>query len=125
MSNMFSRLWSEQDGAIVSAEIVLVASILVLGSIVGLAAVRDAVVTELADVAQAIANIDQSFSFSSVSGHHSFTGGGSFSDTADFCDGTDPNCAGVANSKCVAICSNPTHFTLGADGGIGNNGGGL
>jgi Flp pilus assembly pilin Flp len=126
MSTMISRFWSEEDGAIVSAEIVLVASILVLGMIVGLAALRDAVVTELADVAQAIANVDQSFSFASVTGHHSFTGGGVFNDTPDFCDGTDQNCTGPINSKCVVICSNPVHPTgNGADGGLANNGGGI
>ena len=56
---MLKRLWSEETGAIVSAEIMLVMTILVIGVIVGLKSVRDSVVTELADVAQALGNIDQ------------------------------------------------------------------
>jgi len=99
------RLWNEETGAIISAEIILVASILVIGVIAGLKSLRDSVVTELADVAQAIANINQSYSFSGASGHHAFNPGSSFSDLADFCDTSGvPTDAG--NSKCVSICSN-------------------
>jgi hypothetical protein len=115
--NVVSRLWSEQDGAIVSAEIMLVATILVIGVIVGLKSVRDSVVTELADVAQAIANVDQSYSYSATSGHHAFTAGGAFHDRSDFCDTVNDN-TDINNSKCVLICSAPLHPACmgGADG---------
>jgi hypothetical protein len=94
----------EETGAIVSAEIMLVATILVIGVIVGLKSVRDSVVTELADVAQAFANVNQSYSYSGVSGHHAFTAGSAFFDLADFCDTPGlPTDAG--NSKCVLICT--------------------
>ena len=99
---MLKRLWSEEVGAIVSAEIMLVATILVIGVIVGLKSVRDSVVTELADVAQALANVSQTYSYSATSGHHAFTGGGSFADKTDFCDTLGASDAG--NSKCVEIC---------------------
>ncbi len=99
-----SRLWSEEVGAVVSAEIMLVATILVLGVIVGLKSVRDSVVTELADVAQAISNVSQSYTYSGTQGHHAMTAGGSFVDNLDFCDGTDINSDGQ-KSKCVVICS--------------------
>ena len=97
-----NRLWKEEVGAIVSAEIMLVATILVIGVIVGLKSVRDSVVTELADVAQALANVSQTYSYSATSGHHAFTGGGSFADKTDFCDTLGASDAG--NSKCVEIC---------------------
>lgn len=112
------RLWSSEAGAIVSAEIMLVATILVLGVIVGLKSVRDSVVTELADVAQVWANVDQSYSFSATSGHHGFTAGGFFSDLPDFCD-TSSNGQQVCEqqSKCVAICAASLHPTgANADG---------
>jgi len=97
------RLWNEETGAILSAEVMLVASILVIGMVAGLASLRDSVVTELADLAQALANVNQSYSFSGVAGHHTFTGGGQFFDTFDFCD---TNNLGVAQqSKCVVICT--------------------
>ena len=98
---MFRKLWNDEAGAIVSAEIVLVATILVIGMVVGLKSVRDAVVTELADVAQAIANIDQSYSFSGVSGHLAATAGAYFLDTTDFCDTTDG--AAKTDSRCVNV----------------------
>ena len=101
MNYTLNRLWNEQDGAIVSAELMLIATILVIGVIVGLKSVRDSVVTELADVAQAFANINQSFSFSGTCGHAAFTGGSSFGDQLDFCDSfANWN---VQNSKCVNV----------------------
>lgn len=106
MKKLVCRLWQEESAAIVSAEIVLVMTILVIGVIVGLKSVRDSVVTELADVGQAIANVNQSYSFSAVSGHHTYSGGGSFNDNADFCD--NANAWDGGNSKCVAICSSAT-----------------
>ncbi len=100
---MLKKLWNDEVGAIVSAEIVLVATILVIGMVVGLKSVRDAVVTELADVAQAIANIDQSYSYSSVAGHTATSAGSVFVDAPDYCDGTT---AGAdSNSKCVTVAN--------------------
>ena len=104
---MLKRLWSEEVGAIVSAEIMLVATILVIGMIVGLKSVRDSVVTELADVAQAFANVSQSYSYSGVAGHHAFSGAGSFTDASDFCD-TLANDNSGQQSKCVVICTAST-----------------
>jgi len=103
-NTIINRFWSEQDGAIVSAEIMLVATILVLGVIVGLKSVRDSVVTELADVAQAIANIDQSFCYSGTSGHAAYSGGGDFNDQTDFCDLAHGGYGGQ-HSKCVDVAS--------------------
>ena len=98
-----ARLWNEETGAILSAEVMLVASILVIGVIAGLASLRDSVTTELADLAQALANVNQSYSFSGTAGHHTFNGGGSFIDNRDFCDVSDLTDA--QQSKCVVICS--------------------
>jgi hypothetical protein len=97
------RLWNEETGAILSAEVMLVASILVIGMVAGLASLRDSIVTELADLAQALANVNQSYSYSGVAGHHVFNGGGVFIDTFDFCDVAD--LAVNQGSKCVTICT--------------------
>lgn len=80
------KLWSDEAGFIVSAELVLIATIMVIGLIVGLATVRDQVIQELADVAAAISNINQSYSWSAVTGHTSSVAGSQFDDTQDFCD---------------------------------------
>lgn len=105
MKTMFTRLWNEETGAVVSAEVMLVATILVLGVIVGLKSVRDSVVTELADVAQAIANVNQSYCYSGVSGHAAHSGGGEFDDQADFCDNNGHGGRGKQQSKCVDVAA--------------------
>src|SRR5438477_1203531 len=84
--SVLNRLISEQDGAIISAELMLITTILVIGVIVGLKSVRDSVVSELADVAQAFGNMDQSFSFSGICGHAAHSAGAAFVDHQDFCD---------------------------------------
>lgn len=106
MKSLLSRLWNEEAGAVISAEIMLVATILVLGIIVGLKSVRDSVVTELADVAQAVANVNQSYCYSGVSGHAAHMGGGEFVDRTDFCD-TNTYPYGGQESKCVSVAAFP------------------
>lgn len=53
MRQLLKKLIEDQNGLIISSEIVLVGTILVLGSIVGLASLSHAVNHELNDVAQA------------------------------------------------------------------------
>lgn len=53
MRQLLKKLIEDQNGIIISSEIVLVGTILVLGSIVGLASLSSAVNHELNDVAQA------------------------------------------------------------------------
>jgi len=102
MKTFAARFWNEQTGAIVSAEIMLVATILVLGVIVGIKSVRDSVVTELADVGQALSGVDQGYCYSGVKGHAGHTQGAQFEDRADFCD----NAWGCPQqSKCVNVAS--------------------
>ena len=107
------RLWNEETGAILSAEVMLVASILVIGVVAGLSSLRDSVVTELADLAQALANVNQSYSYGGVLGHHVFSGGGVFVDNSDFCDVA--SLTTFQSAKCVVICSTPA-AVAGTDG---------
>ncbi len=88
---MFRRLWSEEAGFVVSSDLTLIASILVLGMLVGLVSVRDQAMQELGDLAAAITSTNQSYSFAGVTGHTSSSAGTEFADTADFCDGVFSN----------------------------------
>ena len=99
--NLLRRLWDDQSGAVVSAELVIVATILVLGMIVGLTTVRDQVVQELGDLAIAVASLNQSYSFSGVTGHHSSTAGSIFIDLPDDCDGPDVS---GEEPACIEVC---------------------
>lgn len=102
--SLLARFWKDEDGFVVSSELVLIATILVLGLIVGLASVRDQLVQELGDVAAAIATLNQSYSFSAVLGHHSSTAGSVFLDRTDSCDGIEPDNPGVP-AVCITICT--------------------
>lgn len=82
---MMKRIWNDQAGFVVSTELMLVATILVLGVLVGLVSIRDQLVQELGDTAAAIADFNQSFSDSGVTGHSSSTAGSDFADVIDFC----------------------------------------
>jgi Flp pilus assembly pilin Flp len=78
------RFWEDECGAILSAELVLVMTILVIGMIVGLKALQDAVVNELGDVAAAIGALNQSYSFTGVQqSGFSMTSGSQFTDAVD------------------------------------------
>ena len=63
---MLRSMWRDEAGFIISAELVLVATILVGGLIVGMVSLRDQVVQELVDVGQAIGSLSQSYAFSGV-----------------------------------------------------------
>lgn len=95
------RIWRDERGAVNAAEIVLIMTILCIGMFVGIKSFRDAAITEFADMAQALANLDQSFSFSL--GLPSGTSS-SFVDGPDFCDGTTDQDLGTSGSKCVNVC---------------------
>ena len=60
---MLKKLWNNEAGFIISAELVLVLTIAVLGMVVGLSHITLALNQELNDVGQAIGALNQSFSF--------------------------------------------------------------
>jgi len=57
-----TQLWNDQRGAVISIELILLSTIVVIGIIVGLATYRDSVMQELADTGIAISVLDQSYS---------------------------------------------------------------
>lgn len=89
------KLRNKQGGFIVSMELIFIATILVIGLITGWSAVRTAVVTELADVGQAVAVSVQSYEFSGATGHHARTSGSQYVDFVDSCD---------VEGRCIQLC---------------------
>lgn len=53
--------WSDEAGAILSAELVIVLTLVVLGLITGLACLQQAVIAELQDVSAALSGLNQSY----------------------------------------------------------------
>lgn len=80
------RFWADENGFVISSELILVGTLLVLGMIVGLTELRNQVVQELADLAIAIGNVSQTYTYSAVEGHTAATAGSAFVDLHDYCD---------------------------------------
>ena len=112
---MFQQLWSDQSGAIISLEIVLAGTILGVGVITGLSSLRDAAITELADVGGAIAWLDQSYHLHGVKAHSASTGSTWHHDQRDFCDDGETTTA----SRCLTICGGAFSGEAGSNEGGG------
>lgn len=86
MSHLLINLWNDEAGFLVSGELVLVATILTLGMVVGLSEVSAAINQELGDVASAFGSINQSYRYSGLfdddKGHHHGSGFRDHSDDA-------------------------------------------
>lgn len=106
---MLRKLWNDEHGFVISAELVLVATIVVLGLVVGLVEVRQAISEELEDVASAFGSVNQSYNFIGLSTGKAQSSGSGFSDQSDLCD-SQFDIVGTASQ--------------GEDGGSGGNSGG-
>ena len=84
--NMLNALKNDENGFVVSAELVLVGTILVLGMIVGLTELSFNVNQELEDLGSAIGAINQTYYFTLASGKKGEVVGSRFSDYVDECD---------------------------------------
>lgn len=69
MLRLAKQFWHDQAGFIISAELVLISTVLVIGLVTGLTCLRNAVNDELSDVACAISSLDQSYCYT---GFHSY-----------------------------------------------------
>jgi hypothetical protein len=81
---MLKSLWLDEGGAVLSAELILLTVILVIGVSVGMVAVRDAVDAQFVELALSIAAVDTSFGFDGITYDETLggTGGTAFvSDT--------------------------------------------
>ena len=86
MTTLAVTLWKDEAGFIVSAELVLIATVAVLAMVVGLSEVAYAVNEELEDVGSAVGSMNQTLSYSGFTGHKGSISGSSFVDGPDFCD---------------------------------------
>lgn len=83
----FQNLLGDEAGFIVSAELVLVATIAVLAMVVGMSEVSSAVNQEMEDVGSAVGSVQQSFYYSGIQSHgKGALYGSGFEDYSDHCD---------------------------------------
>jgi len=87
------KFFNDENGFVLTAELAIIATLVFCGVIVGLAMIRDALVTELGDISEAVGALNQSYNYRSLSAdagatgtaHSSCTGSG-FNDENDDCD---------------------------------------
>lgn len=106
---MLRKLFSDESGVIISAELALVLTIVVLGVIVGLSEIAVAVNTELNDISNAIGALDQSYFFTGFkkTSDGKVTSGYAGSRFTDFHDDCDKN------QTCDLVCGPPLLDTCG------------
>jgi len=82
MMRLLLSLWHDESGFIVSAELVTICTLGVIGGVVGLNVAGKAVDDELTDIACALRSLDQSYSYSGHQGCRAQTAGSSFQQEA-------------------------------------------
>lgn len=109
MMTLVTRMWKDEAGFIVSAELILVATVAVLAMVVGLSEVSIGINEELEDVGSAFGAVNQSFCYFGATGHKGHVAGSRFNDRIDFCD-----------SACDIVCNTPVIGEQGYGHGNGN-----
>ncbi len=74
MRQMLRKLWNDDAGALIATEWLFIATIMVIGLVVGLVYVRNAVTAKLSEFAQAIMWINVSYQYPGLIGKWSFAG---------------------------------------------------
>ncbi len=110
---LFAR---DENGGLLSMELILVSSIALLGTIVGLSAFRDSITQELGDVAAGLTSVDHGYRYAetSTSGtvdnlrFDSFVSGSGYSDQTNFCEpefldpvGQSPMCIEITATQII------------------------
>ena len=81
MHHLLHTFWADDRGALLSIEFLLIATILVLGLVVGLTTLRNAITAEFAELGNAILTLSQGYSVSGLSGGSSSVDGSQAIDT--------------------------------------------
>ncbi|QDV51992.1 hypothetical protein [Gimesia fumaroli] len=111
---MMRALWQDESGFVISAELVLVLTIVVLAVIVGLSEVAISVNTELNDVSNAIGALNQSYAYTGFTAStfcegkaKSHYAGSAFHDAVDDCD-LNTSCDLVTGTNAVTASESVT-----------------
>lgn len=82
MKRLAIQLFRDEVGVVVTAEIIIITTVGLLSLIAGWNAVSNALASELGDVANSVAALDQSYSYRGISaGVHATCSGGGFADS--------------------------------------------
>ena len=95
---MWTQLWNDEAGFVITTELLLVAVVLVIGIVAGISALRTAMLGELSELGTSISNIDNSFF---VGGSTEFVNGqvGASTPGFGFTDPTNNNNSSVVTTN--------------------------
>jgi hypothetical protein len=98
---MLRKLFKDEAGFVVSAELAVILTLVVCAAVVGAVSIRDAIVTELHDVSEAVGALNQSYNYLGITSDanianvahpdHATCSGSGYNDDTDLCD-----CKGVS-----------------------------
>ena len=74
------KLWNDDSGIVIQTELVFLLTILVIGTVTALVALRQAIISELTEISQSLMALNQSYSFSGQSNCQSSTAGSASED---------------------------------------------
>lgn len=109
---MLHQLLRDEAAFVISAEMLIIMTLMVCGIVVGFVSIRDSLVGELHDVSEAIGAVSQSYNFNGLQkptsggGTHGRCSGSGFNDDADDCD-----CQGITFTA-VAGKSDPSPLNV-------------
>ncbi len=106
-SRFLKRLQGDTYGTALSTELILVATVVLIGLATSSTALRDAVISELSDVGGAVQDLQGCYSVNGLRGHSSHVAGMSYGDSLDHCDNSD-DAPGVADN-CIVFDGPPTN----------------
>jgi Flp pilus assembly pilin Flp len=101
LKSVFDRLWNDDDGALIAMEFLFVATILVIGIIVGLSGVRVAINAELTELGNAILALSQGYILAGETGCCASTDGSQAIDTPQLL--TPPVCTPPAIPSVIDV----------------------
>ena len=104
------KLWRDESGVILSMELVLLATIILIGCIVGLSAYRDSIVQELGDASAAVSSLQQGYEYNEIVDSGTIDNmqfdfqiaGSTYVDNLNFCEPAIRDAAGTA-PMCIEI----------------------
>jgi hypothetical protein len=87
--NLLWKLWNDESGFIISMEMVIIATLLVIGLVASLAELRDALANEISDIATAVSVLNQSYAYGGLLTQSGSADGGA--SNTGFLDAPDTN----------------------------------
>ena len=99
---------NDQAGAAVSAELIVLVTIVLIGMVVATSSTRDAIVGELSDLSGAVQDSNQSFSYNGIFGNSSSLAGSQFGDSLDISDSVEDPIGEADNCIVCLLYTSPS-----------------